>query len=148
MAEQAEITLTESNAGDFHNLGLKITDLAACKLRLFTSGFHPNPGNIAADFVAAEATFTGYTPLGYVLTWSAAALGADDNAVSQSSRMFTQITALPAQTIGGAWIETAAGVLLYYAEFLAPIALAAVLNYIAITVHLRERGPVQMDVEY
>lgn len=147
MAEFDGLVPAISDSGDDAVVADLLALLAASKVRLFKDGLAPGPHNVRADFVAAEATFTGYAAA--VPTYSALAVDAAGNAVGVSSRMFFQATdAVNPNLIAGAWQETAAGALLWYWIFPAPVPLLLALKFLALVLTVRYRGPMSLEVEY
>jgi hypothetical protein len=103
----------EVDSGGFAHEGsiLELTTLLAdattwtgALLHLYQSTFTPTPANVAADFLAAEATFTGYAP--QALTYGAVGVDATGVPTALSDRAFFQATdgASPNQ-IGGCWVQ-------------------------------------------
>jgi hypothetical protein len=125
-----------ASSTDESQLDALTADLAAlvgAKLRLYSAGFGPTRNTTHAEFVANEVTGTGYASA--VLTWSAAAIGADGNYQAVSSRAFFQLTAdQDGQSIGGAWLETSAGDLVDYYQLNGPIPFATALAFAAFVV--------------
>ena len=118
------------------------TLLTGGTLHLFKESFSPNVNSTLADFIAAEADYTGYAAV--VLTWGANALDADGGYVSQSSRAFFQCTTDTADNvIGGAWlqIEGTPDVLWEYFTFPIAVNLSTALTYLAAVIGLREPNP-------
>lgn len=142
--------------GNIDTLAAEITHLGATsQLRLYQSSFVPTPDSVEADFVAAEATFTGYAPV--VLTYSPAGLEADGKAVSFSNDATYQATdGVTPNTIGGMWLarQTAAGPPAVYAPiayypFPVPIAMAAALATMRAVLRLLVPGfPGDANVSY
>lgn len=103
------------------------------KLHLYKSTFSPGPGNVEADFIAAECTFSGYAPA--TLTWGTVGLDGAGNAVAYSTRVeFQNSTGAVGDSVGGAWIETqtAAGPpaidkALNFYQFAAPVPMSSAL---------------------
>lgn len=88
-------------------------NLALCKVRLYQSSFTPTSTSSKADFVAAEANFSGYPAGGIAMTaWLDPGFNPNGGASIQSPAIqFALATATPIvpNEIGGMWIETAAG---------------------------------------
>jgi hypothetical protein len=90
------------------------TALAASKLRLCV-GITPNPATTAAELIAAEATFSGYTSGGYALaTW--AGPGKTSTGAGVITAPTIQIKIVPPMSgpivgnmLSGWWIETGTG---------------------------------------
>jgi hypothetical protein len=106
-------------------LGLLVTHFSTTsKVRFFKSSFTPNSGTPEADFVTNECDFDGYTPTGYALAaWQAPILG-PGNGMSIGSPLVL-VTTDPAivvgNTVGGFWVEDAAGKVIVFGIFRDPI---------------------------
>jgi hypothetical protein len=93
--EGVQDSLTTMIAGD---------PFAGAHLHLYQSSFNPNTASKAADFAAAEATFTGYAAA--PLTYSAIGIDQAGNPTVLSGRAFFQATdAVTPNTIGGCWVQ-------------------------------------------
>lgn len=110
MADRPLFTRAAAIAGA-NAIGASIANSAAvpakvAKLRLFTDALVPDEGTTRADFLAAEAAFTGYPAGGYSLT------DFDDpkkitggGVIITSNLLDVTYTSGAAATIGGYWIE-------------------------------------------
>ena len=129
-----------SNSGDKDRVSAERTRLAAAKLKLYQSTFIPGPTNVVADFVAAEASFTGY--VAHTITWNPVSLGADGKWQAESDQAFYQATdAVSPNTIGGAWLETAAGALVEYIPFPIPVNMTVALAQLTLQLALHRPEP-------
>jgi hypothetical protein len=116
------------------------------KLHLYQSTFAPGSHNTAADFAAAECSFTGYAAA--TLTVSVAGLGADENWQYVSVRAFIQATdAVTPQLAGGAWIEDGAGKVLAFFPFPNPMDFTFANAFGAFTVTFGYREPWTLTAE-
>lgn len=101
------------------------TELAASKLRLYQEGeVTPSIATTRAELVAAEADYTGYPAGGEALaTW----FNPLNNPIGGSSldspkvQFDTEAPYTTSNTIGGWWVETAAGDLVVIGQFEEPI---------------------------
>jgi hypothetical protein len=76
---------------------------ASAKIGLYLSTFNPSRNNVFADFVAAEASFTGYVR--EVITFAAPGVDAAGNVRSISDNVvFTCTDAVTPEVIGGAFV--------------------------------------------
>lgn len=91
------------------------TELTTLKMRLFKSTFNPMPSNVLADFVAAEAAFSGYPAGGIAITWGTAFYAPGGGAaVNSQLAQFNSATPFSAtDTIGGYWLDNGTVALLY-----------------------------------
>ena len=100
--------------------GLTQTELALSKLRLWQDGeVSPSIATTRAELVAAEADYTGYTAGGEALTAWFSPLNNPIGGSSIDSPKVQFDTASPytvSNTIGGWWVETAAGDLVVIGE--------------------------------
>ena len=100
-------------------------ELALSKIRLWQNGeITPSIATTRAELVAAEADFTGYTAGGEALTAWFDPLNNPIGGSSIDSEKVQFQTATPyttANTIGGFWVETAAGELVVVGTFVEPI---------------------------
>jgi len=105
--------------------GIAKTALAASVMHLYQSTLVPDVDTTIADLEAAEADFSGYTPI-TLTTWGAEYLvPAGGAAINSPCGQFntsdpTTITNL----VGGAWVQTATGELVIIDAFPTPIAMA------------------------
>ncbi len=120
-----------------------VTSWSGALLHLYQSTFTPTPNNHAADFLAAEATFTGYSP--QALTYGAVGLDANGVPTALSDRAFFQATdgASP-NTIGGCWVQADAvgppvkhTVIRYY-NFATPKQVTAALQFLGIVLGIQD----------
>jgi hypothetical protein len=146
--EMADEIVVQTNGGNVDSMGIRRTNLAAAKLRLFLQSFVPTPASLQAAFLAAEATFTGYPAGGIVVTWSAVGVDAEGVATMIGSRSFFQATdAVTPNLIGGAWLETAAGLVEEYCVFQPPVDMTFALAWLGVTPIENEPIPSLMSVE-
>jgi hypothetical protein len=79
--------------------------LAGAKVHLYQSTFAPTLRSVAADFIAAEANYTGYAPV--ALTYSGVGLDSAGNPTVLTNRAYFQATdAVTPNTIGGCWVQS------------------------------------------
>jgi hypothetical protein len=107
------------NAGCIWLAGITRTALAGSKCRLFQDSLGvPTPTTTLADLVAAEADFSGYAEItitNFMLPYLFPGGGSAINSPSMQF-MTADPTTVP-NNIGGAWIETAGGVLVAIDSF-------------------------------
>lgn len=105
-------------AGSLWLAGITRTALAASILKLFQSSLVPNVNTVKADLDAAEADFTGYAPI-TLTTWGAAYISSAGGAAINSpcGQFDTDDPTTVANNIGGAWVETAGGLLVIIDAF-------------------------------
>lgn len=85
-------------------------DLALSKIRLFDNSFVPDVNTTKAELVAAETTLVGYPAGGYaVAAYNAALFAPGGGAVIQSETEQVVYASGAAVSIGGYWVEDAAG---------------------------------------
>jgi hypothetical protein len=116
------------------------TALATSKLALFLSSFAPTVNSKVADFVAADATYDGYTAGGTAITaflgpGTDPAGGAD---VVSPNVFFLYVDGMThvMNLIGGWYLLTTGGALFAYGVFPAPVAMAANGDFISQVVTL------------
>lgn len=130
MAEQSGAG-EASQAGNVDRINAYRTYLATAEVHLFTAPFSPTPANVLADFVAAEAAYSGYastTP-----TWTAAGYDSEGTyGFTSGDQFFQNTTGASGASIGGFWLQTAAGVLQGYGVFTDPIPMNAALAYLSL----------------
>jgi len=141
------VASVQSVGGSVDLLGQIKTYLINSKIKLFKMALVPSPITPVADFNTNEADFAGYAAV-TVAAFSAVAIDADERAVIVSPRAFFQATdGVTPNSIGGAWLETAAGVLIEYVTFPQPLQMSAALAYIAATWFFRQPGAGNVMVE-
>jgi hypothetical protein len=118
---------------------------AGAKLHLYQSSFAPNKGNVAADFTAAEANFTGYAPV--ALTYSAIGLDSNSDVASLSNRAFFQASdGVSPNTIGGCWVQLdvvgppASHTSVEFYSFPTPLDVNSALQFIGVVVSVAQPG--------
>jgi len=118
---------------------------SGAKLHLYKSSFAPGPSNVAADFLAAEANFTGYAPV--TLTYSSIGVDANGSPVALTNRAFFQATdAVSPNTIGGCWVENDIGTTpvvktsVEFYQFQSPIPMSLALQFIGVVVAVYQPG--------
>lgn len=121
-------------------------DLTAALMKLFKSGFAPSQQNVAADFAAQEATFTGYAA-SMALTFSAVVVDANGDPVVQASNLFTQTGNTITDSIGGFWLETAGGKVIQFGVFPQPVNMAAAGRFINVNVYVNGVNQSYADVQ-
>lgn len=94
------------------------TRLALSVLHLFKAGFVPTPTTVKADFEANECDYDGYAPL-TITAWSDPVLAGVGYAIYAPTQTFPWVLDTDAigNQAGGAWLETAAGVVYQYTIF-------------------------------
>lgn len=110
------------------------TLLALSVIRLFKSGFSPDVNTVLADLEAEEADYTTYAQAA-ITAWGAPyAPTGGGAAITAPTEQFT-LAATPAQpnTIGGYWIETAAGDVVLIRQFDDPVPMVVAGNAVLIT---------------
>lgn len=92
--------------------------LAASVLHLFQAGFVPTPTTSKEDFEANECDYDGYAPLS-IATWHDPVLAGVGYAVYAPTQTFpwTFVADGTGNQVGGAWLETAGGVVYQYTIF-------------------------------
>jgi len=114
------------NAGTQWLAGQIGTDLAASEMHLFQSTIVPDVNTTLAELVAEEADFSGYADIALAAFGAAYLVPAGGSAVNSPAVQFNTADPTVVQnTIGGAWIQTAGGVLVLIDVFPAPIAMDA-----------------------
>lgn len=104
--------------------------------RLYLNSFSPNYSNTEADFVAAEATFTGYAAK-TIATWSAVVYDIAGNPLAIGVNVtFICSTTGATNSLGGVWLETMAGALIRYFPFPNPISISAAGQFVSADVFL------------
>lgn len=124
-------------AGQQWLAGIVRTALAASEMKLYQSSLVPTELTTLAELTAAEADFTGYAPIA-MANWGAVFQSPLGAAIQSPLNQF-QVTAPVVTTndIGGAWVETAGGVLVVIISFPEPVAMATALSAIPLTAILR-----------
>lgn len=110
------------------------TLLALSVLRLFKSGFSPDPDTVLADLEAEEADYSTYAPNTVTAFGAPYAPVGGGAAITAPTEQFT-LAATPAvpNTIGGYWLETAAGDVVLIRQFDDPVPMVVAGNAILIT---------------
>lgn len=115
MPDQSALSLsgakTEATAGK--------TRLALAVVRLFKNdGFVPTPLSVKADFVAHECDFDGYVSK-VITAWSDPVLAGVGYALYAPTQTFPWVldTDAVGNSVGGWWVELAAGTLYAYGKF-------------------------------
>ncbi len=86
------------------------TNLALSKMRLFLSTLVPTVLTLKSELVAAETTLVGYPAGGYALTaWAEPIFAPGGGAVITSPLINVVYASGAEQSIGGYWLEDAAG---------------------------------------
>lgn len=98
------------NAGQVWLAGITRTALANSVVSLYQSTITPSVLTTKALLEAAEADYAGYAPL-TVANWGAAFLSALGGAIQMPVQQFQCTGGGVENVIGGAWVETAGGVL-------------------------------------
>lgn len=99
-----------TNQAALAEAGVIQADLALSKLRLFDGTLIPQVNTTKAELVAAETALVGYPAGGYPLTaWSAAQLSSLGGAVITSPMISVNYASGDSASLGGGWIEDAAG---------------------------------------
>lgn len=98
------------NDGQVWLAGITRTALANSVVSLYQSSLSPSILTTKAMLEAAEADFGGYNPI-TVAAWNAAFLSALGGAIQMPVVQFQCDGSAPSNVIGGAWVETAGGVL-------------------------------------
>lgn len=103
------------NSGMLWGAGLLETALAACEIHLFKSGegIVIGPSLLLADLVAAKADYTGYLEITVAAMLAPVLNPLGGGSTTTGTQQFA--TAAPytvGNSIGGGWIQDAAGVLL------------------------------------
>jgi hypothetical protein len=147
MAEQ-HVAVVETNEADLAALTALRTGLALAVLKLFKSSFVPTPESVDTDFDAAEADYTGYASVAQ--TWSAIGVDAVGDYVSMSTRSFFQATADTVDNeIGGGWLETAGGDVVFYFVLTTPVQMGTALNFMGVVFRLvNPITQTDVDVDY
>lgn len=116
---------------------------SGAKVHLYQSSFAPTRKSVAADFIAAEANFTGYAPI--ALTYSAIGVDADGNPTAVTNRAFFQASdAVTPNSIGGAWVQEdvtgppATHQSVRYYQFPNPIPMATASAFIAVVIGVQD----------
>jgi hypothetical protein len=136
-----------ANVGLLQQITAERTRLLAAKMKLYQSTFNPDPTNVVADFVAAEATFTGYAAV--TIVWNAVGVDQDGGYSAIGSNCFFQATdAVTPNTIGGCWIEDSAGALKEFIPFGTPVPMSAALDALSVIPILRQPPPDQGNLTY
>jgi hypothetical protein len=119
------------------------TVYSGAKLHLYQSSFSPTKQNVAADYLAAECNFTGYTAA--TLMYSSIGVDADGNPTALSNRAFFQATdAVSPNNVGGCWVQEdvtgppATHTAIRWFPFQAPIPMNTALAFIGIVLGLQD----------
>jgi hypothetical protein len=123
-------------AGQQWLAGIVRTALANSKIRLFQSTLVADDLTDLATLEAAEADYDGYAEIAMV-AWGAVYQSPLGAATQSPQVQFQPTGSVVTNSIGGAWIETAGGVLVSIIGFPAPKAMASTLDAIPISEILR-----------
>lgn len=111
------------------------TLLALSVIKLFKSGFSPDPGTVVADLDAEEADYTTYTPATVTAFGDPYAPTGGGAAITAPTEQFTlAATPVAPNTIGGFWLESAAGDVILIRQFDDPVPMVVAGNAVLITV--------------
>jgi hypothetical protein len=126
-------TLTYEGQQEMLDLFISTVTNAAIKVRLYTAKTGTGKNTALADFT--EATFSGYTSGGYVSTFAAGSVDANDKWARVGSTVTpTHNGGGTSNTVLGYYVvDTANGKCLFYEAFSAPISMSANGNAIPIT---------------
>jgi hypothetical protein len=114
------------NVGALWMAGEVGTLLAVSEMHLFQSTIVPDVNTVLADLVAEEADFTGYADIALTVFGAPYLVPVGGAAVNSPAVQFnTGDPTTVANTIGGAWIQTAGGDLVLIDVFPTPIAMDA-----------------------
>jgi len=106
------------------NLLKTALNAAGAKARLFKSTFAPTPASVEADFVAAEADYSGYAAQQPVFVGPFLD-AAGVPFLEMTDLAFSNTTGVVGNVLGGMWLENAAGALYGYVPFIGPLTLNA-----------------------
>jgi hypothetical protein len=109
--------------------------LVNAKVRLFQSGFVPNPQSPAADYIASECDFDGYAPV-VLAAWLGPVLGPTSGwMIVAPLALFIWATtgANVGNQVGGWWIESAGGDVIDYGRYQNPLPMVGEGNVTAIS---------------
>lgn len=104
------------NVGQLWLAGITRTALASSVVSLYQNTLTPSVLSTKAELEAAEADYDGYLPI-TVTAWGAPFLSALGGAIQMPSVQFQPTGDTTPNTINGAWIETAGGVLVSIISF-------------------------------
>lgn len=118
-------TFALSQAADLKTL------LALSVIKLFQSGFVPTPDTLVAAYDAEEATYSTYAPE-TITAWldPVAAIGGGWRITAPTEQFDLAATPAVGNTIGGYWIESAAGDVVLVTIFDAPTPMSVAGNSI------------------
>lgn len=111
------LNYTDASAIDTANV---VSPAENGKIRLFKASFVPTSANVAADFVAHEADFTGYPAGGIALTDPEVPTLIGPGVAAFSMGAYTFVSGTPytvSNVIGGYWTETSDGAVVGYYTF-------------------------------
>lgn len=111
------------NVGALHELGLIRTDLALCKVKLFKNNLVISPATVIGDLV--EADFGGYAAITVTALLPAYLDPAGGASAQIGTVQFNCDGTAPDNTVYGAWVETAAGLLVLLVKFDAGITMVS-----------------------
>jgi len=128
-------------------LTAKRTALLAAVVKLFKSSFTPNESSVVADFDAAEADYVGYAA--ETAVWSPVGFDSSGEPLIISNSLNFQCTTDTADnTIGGMWMEIAAGDLYEYWIFPVPVSMEIALNMLNVVVTGTYPDNDDADIDY
>jgi hypothetical protein len=114
------------------------TLLAVSVCHLFQSTLIPNVNTTQAEFVAAEADYPGYAALTFTAWKNPGYAAGGGSSIDSGYIQFPYVDAVPhnANSIGGFWLETAAGDVILYGVFAAPLPMAVNGNIVPVEIVL------------
>lgn len=124
------------NTGQVWIAGITRTALANSVVSLYQSSITPSVLTTKAELEAAEADFGGYAPV-VVANFNPAFLSVLGGAIQMPVVQFQCDGNAPSNVIGGAWLETAGGVLVSIIPFVAPKAMVLATDAIPLSEILR-----------
>lgn len=103
-------------------------------IKLFKSGFVPDPNTVVAELDAEEADFDDYAPI-TVTAWldPAGAITGGWQITAPTSQFLCAADQVVPNMIGGWWAELAAGTVIIIRQFDDPVPMAEAGNFIQIT---------------
>lgn len=108
--------------------------VALSVLKLFKTGFVPTPDTVAADLDAVECDYDDYAPI-TITAWlpPVSAVGGGSQITAPTSQFSISVDQVVPNTVGGYWIELAAGDVQIIRQFDTPVPMVNAGNFVQVT---------------
>lgn len=117
----------------FANANAKQTELALSVIKLFQEGFTPNNMTVVTDLDGVECDYDDYAPA-TITAWlePTVAAGGGASISAPTSQFLCTADQVVSNSVGGYWIETAAGAIVMIRQFDNPVPMMLANQYVRI----------------